>query len=241
MNNLKLLKLFIREAISDLKRPKAIFLAGGPGSGKSTVIRLLGLSDFETVDPDKYYEQHLITNNISLDVASFEEEFFDIFKQMKAAKETDNKKEIARLQPKFDKLREMAALAGTGFAAGQRLAKERQSVLTSDKHNFIIDGTGGDYGVIKKQKINLEKDGYDTAMVFVDAPLEVAIQRNQARGAAGGRRLRDRTVEKSWNSAQKNIELYEQLFGDTFFHIDAEYLEGSIVEIKPLVNRFKSL
>ena len=119
MNNLKLLKYFIREAMADLKRPKVIFLAGGPGSGKSTVVRLLGLSDFEAIDPDKYYEQHLITNNIPLDVASFEEDYFEIFKQMKAAEEAGDEREIARLQPEFDEKRSIMVLNGKGFAAGQ--------------------------------------------------------------------------------------------------------------------------
>ena len=40
--------------------PKAIFMAGGPGSGKSTVIKALGLRQkLHVVNPDDTYEESL--------------------------------------------------------------------------------------------------------------------------------------------------------------------------------------
>lgn len=241
MNKLDLLRYIIREAIADLKRPKIIFLSGSPGSGKSTVVRLLGLNDFETIDPDKYYEQHLVSNKIPLNIAKLEEDYFAIYEQMKAAIEAGDEEEIARLKPEYNRQRKIIVLNGVGFTAGLRQAKEKRLALSAEKHNFIIDGTGGDYKAVSKLKLSLEKDGYDTAMIFVDAPLEIALQRNQARGEAGGRKLRDKTVEKSWTLTHSNLERYEQLFGDTFFYVDAADMENSVAEIKPLVNRFKSL
>ena len=93
MNKLDLLRYIIREAIADLKKPKIIFLAGGPGSGKSTVVNALGLTDFETVDPDKPYEEYLIQNNIPLDIAKIENDYFDVKERMEAAVEAGDQED----------------------------------------------------------------------------------------------------------------------------------------------------
>lgn len=240
MNKLALLRYIIKEAIADLKKPKIIFLAGGPGSGKSTVVSALDLKDFEVVDPDKPYEEYLIKNGIPLDVAKVENDYFDVKERMNTAVEAGDQEEIARLTPEYTEKRRLISIEGKGFIASQQAMKKRHQEIAGEKRNFIIDGTGGDYGVVSRLKLSLEQDGYDTAMIFVDAPIEVSLQRNKARGETGGRRLRDETVEKSWMAANKNLKRFEKLFGDTFFYVDAKGLEGSMARIKPLVNRFKS-
>ena len=55
--------------------------------------------------------------------------------------------------------------------------------------------------------------GYDTFMVFVNTSLEVAQQRNETRP----RRLPVDIVEKSWKDVQKNMAVFQGLFGNANF------------------------
>lgn len=219
MNKADLLRYIIREVVVNLKRPKIIFLAGGPGSGKSTVVDALDLTGFEVVDPDKSYEEFLLQNNISLNVAKVENDYFDVKERMNTAVGAGDQEEIARLTPEYIKKRRLISIKGKGFIASQQAMKKRHRKIAGEKRDFIIDGTAGDFGAVSRLKLDLEKYGYDTAMIFVDAPLEVALQRNQVRGETGGRRLRDETVEKSWMAANKNLKRFEKLFGETFFYM----------------------
>ena len=51
---MNLLREYIRILLEQDEAPKVVFMAGGPGSGKSTVIRQLGLSDrLDVINPDE--------------------------------------------------------------------------------------------------------------------------------------------------------------------------------------------
>jgi hypothetical protein len=82
--------------------------------------------------------------------------------------------------------------------------------------------------------------GYETAMIFVDVPLELAIDRQKFRD----RRLPPKSVESSWSAVSKNKEPYEGLFGDNFFYFlnDAEsseeVREKVKAQLKPQVDSF---
>ena len=65
---------------------------------------------------------------------------------------------------------------------------------------MIIDGTGDDYDKIKKKKEMLEDMGYDTAMLFVDTTLPIALMRNNQRP----RRLKEHIVRENWTLCQEN-------------------------------------
>ena len=84
------------------------------------------------------------------------------------------------------------------------------------KLGMVIDGTGHDFGKIKKEKIALEKEGYDTYMVFVNTSLDVALDRNSERD----RVLPEKLVKKSWEDVQKNIGGFQSLFGGDFVVVD---------------------
>ena len=69
------------------------------------------------------------------------------------------------------------------------------------------------FGIIHTMKKDLEKDGYDTYMIFVNTSLEVAQQRNEERP----RVLPKDVVEKYWKSVQKNMAYFQGLFGGANF------------------------
>ena len=58
----------------------------------------------------------------------------------------------------------------------------------------------------------LEKEGYDTYMVFVNTSLEVAQARNKERD----RVLPEKILKKSWTDTRKNLGGYKALFGSEF-------------------------
>ena len=55
------------------------------------------------------------------------------------------------------------------------ITKQRKSNYIQGRLGLVIDGTGKDYEKIKKQKIELEKLGYETAMIFVNTDLETVL------------------------------------------------------------------
>ena len=73
---------------------------------------------------------------------------------------------------------------------------------------LVIDGTGGDYKIIKEQVDELRDIGYDTYMIFVNTSLETALARNKARP----RTIPENIVTKSWKLVQQNIGKFQNLF-----------------------------
>ena len=81
---------------------------------------------------------------------------------------------------------------------------------------LLIDGTGDDYGKIKKKREELVRLGYDTYMIYINTSLEVAQQRNAQRD----RKLPEKMVEKIWKNVQKNLGRFQGLFKGNFKIID---------------------
>ena len=99
-----------------------------------------------------------------------------------------------------------------GGAIAKGLTKARKQGYLDGKLGMIIDGTGSKFQKIKKQKKELEKQGYDCYMVFVETSLEVAQKRNQERS----RVLDPNIVKKSWISTRKNLGAFKSLFKGNF-------------------------
>jgi predicted RNA binding protein YcfA (HicA-like mRNA interferase family) len=179
---------------------KAVFLGGGPGSGKSYAVNsLFGLDKglaiststqlgLKLVNSDPYFEYYLHEIGVS-------------------------PKDLAILSPE-----DYAAVTeGAGSPRGRaKTVKNKFAQLWEQARlGLILDGTGDDYNKIRKQKKHLENLGYDTALVFVNTSLDVALQRNRKRA----RSLPDELVEDIWQLCQQNLEVYADLFGDNFFVI----------------------
>ena len=235
---MKLLKEYIRLLVESALKPKVIFMAGAPGSGKSTIRSRLGIAGFEIVDPDEAYEAALKAEKLPFNIGKFELEFFDINNKMKAALEAGDTAKIEELKPEYERLRSIAQRNGKAFTMALKAAKDRQKALAAEGKNFVVDGTAADYNTIRNLKKTFEASGYEVAMLFVHVDIETALERNRARGEAGGRSLRDRTIEKNWQSVHSNEQPYRQLFGDNFFYVDATNMDQSIPEVKERIKGF---
>ena len=223
--------------------PKAIFMAGAPGSGKSTVIDKLGLDTLKIINPDEFYEPALEKAGLGKDIAKIKEDFLqsrqdfkdllseilrivepeegwkhdilaDMFEQAMGEANGDRTfvHNLQTTRDKYETERAKIVQQAKLFNQARTSAKEKQLSAAKEGQSFIVDGTGGRFGVIRNQKQALEDQGYDVGMIFVDIPLEDALAR---------RGLDPKAVEKSWNAVNKNLEPYHELFGDNLFRIVA--------------------
>jgi hypothetical protein len=192
---------------------KAVFLAGGPGSGKSyTADQLFGLSPGMTLS---------ISTTIGLKVVN-SDPYFELFLKQAGV----DPKDLATMSDE-----ELTALTEGVGSPRERAKTVRDKFLNLWLHErlgLLIDGTGDDYYKIKNQKDRLEALGYDTCMIFVNTSLEVAKQRNRKRA----RRLKDHIVEQIWTACQAQLGAFAELFGDRFTIIDGDKPNGVTAKIR---------
>ena len=202
------LKQLLTEGVFDKGILKAVFMAGGPGSGKSYVAgQIFGIpkkvnvsmSGLKSVNSDTEFEFLLKKYGFEtfgtgkLDIDKWPDEVFDMI----AGGDEDSEAMTLRKKAKL-------------------MTKDRKEKYMEGRLGMIIDGTGHDYGKIKKEKEQLEKLGYDTYMVFVNTSLKVAKQRNKERT----RRLPEDILVKSWKDVQNNLGKFQGLFGTNFAVVD---------------------
>ena len=194
---IKLIDLLI-EGVNDPGIFKAVFLAGGPGSGKSYVAsQLFGIPEklnvsafgLKLVNQDTELEKFLKKYFGSVDIDNMPDE---LFKQL-----TD---------PKSDDYSGMRTHT-------KALSKERLRLYTQGRLGVFIDGTGHKFKDVQKERQKLVKLGYDTFMVFVNTSLDIAQQRNEERP----RVLPKDVVETYWNNVQKNMAFFQGMFGNANF------------------------
>jgi hypothetical protein len=183
------LKDILNEGVYDPGIFKAVFTAGGPGSGKSfAATSLFGMPEkmphvsaqgLKSVNSDKYFETYLQMNGLSKDIAKLN---------------VDDHKLAMLLRTKSKKVRD-AALKN----------------YINGRLGLLIDGTGKNYPNIAKQKKKLEEVGYDCFMIFVNTDLDVAIERNYNRD----RKLPVELVKKAWQAVNNNMGKFQSLFGSS--------------------------
>jgi len=183
---IKLLDI-LNEGVYDPGIFKAIFTAGGPGSGKSyAASTLFGMPEkmpfvsadgLKSVNSDKYFETYLQMSGMSQDISKLSPEEMD---------------QAMILRDKSKKVRD-AALKN----------------YINGRLGMLIDGTGKNYAKIAKQKKRLQEVGYDCFMIFVNTDLDVALERNFKRE----RKLPVELVKKSWKAVQNNLGKFQGLFG----------------------------
>ena len=191
----------LNEGVYDPGILKCIFLAGGPGSGKSKVSKeifgIQGVTSFsasglKSVNSDTAFEAQLKKNGIdSKELARIEKEEPALWKNI-----TEDPKGV----------RELA----------KQTTQKIKAFYEEGRLGMIIDGTGDDVAKIQKQKQRAEALGYDTFMVFVNTSLEVAKHRNSLRD----RVLPDSILVPSWKECQNNLGKFQTMFSGNFRIVD---------------------
>ena len=193
----------LEEGVNDPAIFKAIFLAGGPGSGKSFMVGQTGLTGlgFKIVNSDQQFE-------IALKKAGLTQKPEDIF------------------STKGQSLRDRAKL----------LTGKKQDGYLGGRLGLVIDGTGREYDKISKQKTELEKLGYETAMIMVNTSLQTAVGRDQARD----RTLGKAAITPMWKAVQTNIGKFSNLFKQNMYIVDnsdgADFKRGALSVYRSLMS-----
>jgi len=239
---MQLLREYIRELL--LESPtssKAIFMAGAPGSGKSSVINALGLSDnFEIINPDDEYEDSKRENNLPFDKSALLDEYTPLKQAYNDAVEQKDSEAIAAIEPEYLRIRSILSADAKAFVNARSAATARKKELMAKGENYLVDGTGGSFNEINAQVRRLKAVGYDVAMIYNDIDLDSSIARDISRGKSGGRRLGAKTVERSHGNVAKNKEKYQELFGQNFIYVNSESdnLEEEIANAKRQLDGF---
>jgi hypothetical protein len=132
-------------------KKKVIFMAGGPGSGKSNVINQLGLKGqgFKVVNQDISLEWLMKNHGMPTDMREFTPE--------------------------------QASEFGKLSAEARGIALKKRIKYQGEGDGVVIDGTGASLNVMKKNIKDFQDKGYDVQMIFVETSQETALSRNKAR------------------------------------------------------------
>ena len=194
----------ITEGVDDPGILKCIFLAGGPGSGKSfTANEIFGVGKgvfnsvsaggLKIVNSDTAFENALKKNGISPKELGTIEKDSDLWDKIAGEDNPDSIRNKAK-----------------------RLTQQQQAFYEAGRLGMIIDGTGDEVTKIKKKVERAEALGYDCYMVFVNTSLEVA----QARNAKRDRTLPSELVTQIWKACQENLGKFQTMFSGRFVIVD---------------------
>ena len=189
------------EGVDDPGILKCVFLAGGPGSGKTYVAKgLFGIPDrlnishsgMKMVNSDKELKFLLNKFGFGTDLDKMPDE---VFQNLTTSKEMGG-----------SNLRHFA----------KDLTAQRRKKYQEGRLGMIVDGTGDDFQKIQKEKKEVEELGYDTYMIFINTTLERALERNEKRD----RVLPEKIVVDSHRAVQRNIGGFQGLFKQNFMIVD---------------------
>ena len=102
-------------------------------------------------------------------------------------------------------------------AQARKISKQDLEDAMSGRKDIVIDGTGASSKTVLKKKTELENLGYEVLMLMVYVSPLVSLERNQKRQ----RSLMPGIVLRTWNSVNKNIDVYRDEFKDNFILINA--------------------
>lgn len=196
--------VLLTEGVYDQGVLKAVFMAGGPGSGKSfTAKSLFGgdkasdiasgtWSGLKILNSDPMFEKYL--GDMGVDPGDL-------------ATIAANDPELA-YKIGLDDERGVPPQSPRGKAKSFKKNAQRTWTRDDARLGIIVDGTGDDLSKITKKKAAMEELGYDTYMVFVNTTLDVAQERNMKRK----RKLPPAKVDEIWTDVQANLGAFQRLF-----------------------------
>lgn len=211
----------ISEGVDDPGILKCVFMAGGPGSGKSyTAMEIFGIdkklqssfsaTGLKSVNSDKAFEAGLKKHGI-------------------------NPKDLADIEKNNPELWDKVTKTPGGIRdKAKQLTAKQKKFYEAGRLGMIIDGTGHRYNKIVKLKKHAQNLGYDTYMVFVNTSLKVAQERNKQRD----RVLPDDLLAQSWQDVQDNLGKFQNLFGRNFRIVDNTVYKPIAKEVQKAVNKF---
>ena len=111
---------------------------------------------------------------------------------------------------------------------------KRQTMYVKGRLGLVIDSTARDVKKVLKQKMLLDKLGYETAMVFVNTSLETALDGNRTRE----RSIPDKIVQDNHKVVRANMGKLQSAFGRANFFIidndgDTKDLEKNTTKVFP--------
>ena len=230
---IKLMDL-LKEGVYDKGTLKAVFMAGGPGSGKSYVagqlfgipkkVPMTSMYGLKTVNSDTEFEHYLRKFGFdtetgagygkgTLDLQQWPKEVWDMVGGEQSPEDAKENPNLRAMTKKYTMMRKAGYM--------------------NTRLGMIIDGTARDYRKIADEKKELEKMGYDCYMVFVNTSLEVAQARNKVRA----RRLPPKLLASSWKQVQENIGKFNGLFKTNFMVVD----NSDTLDEKSAIKKFTML
>lgn len=190
----------LKEGVEDKYIFKAIFLSGGPGSGKSSVVNsIFGIPKSNKIKSSLTGTGLKIVNSDSA---------YEMLKK---------RHKIPAAQEDLDDAQR--SLDGKLMAKAVKIARKQYETYLNGKLGIIIDGTGASPNALTKKKKQLESLGYDCYMIFVNTSLETALDRNRKRK---DRSLLDKIVERSWQKVQDAQSTYKSSFGSNYQEVSTE-------------------
>ena len=106
------------------------------------------------------------------------------------------------------------------FGKVDKLLTNQINTYIDGRLGMIVDKTGQDYGVVSKMKKVFESLGYQTSMVFVNTPLEIAKKRVLKRSKEIGRDVDPDYIEKAYANLIQNLGKYQNDFGNNLIIVD---------------------
>jgi predicted kinase len=193
---------------------KAVFMAGGPASGKTTVAnRLFKIHHTSDKLPTSDDGWRIVNTDDMFKLLAHRPEL-----QAQIADLEDLPKRVYALKGK-----DMEIAQDTLFPAARDLMKKLGNSFVAQRAPVVIDGTGRHYKSIAELKERLEELGYDCTMILCQVDLELSLQRNRDRE----RTVPEKFVRKAHAQVAGNVEKFRKLFGGRFYEIASGATDGA--------------